>query len=84
MEIEDMPRDIRNIAEYIGDKAAKRLCKEFGGTSIYFPTKQTPKSILRKIQKHYTGDNVNEVCRKVGVSRVTVFKYLNKKTGGEK
>lgn len=83
LDIKDMPEDIQHLASIVGDEKAKKICKEFGGTSIYFPAKPNKKSIINVIKKQFTGSNVNEISRLLGVSRSTIFKYLNYKEGGK-
>lgn len=50
--ISDLPEQFTNIANKIGIEHTKELFKEFGGTSVYFPT--VKKSInLQGIEKLY-------------------------------
>lgn len=68
--ISDLPEQFTNIAKKIGIENTKELFREFGGTSVYFPTQKTvyKNARDREIIKNFTGFNEKELAIKYNMS----------------
>jgi len=78
MAMEDMPETFRQIAEIIGKRNCRKLMLEFAGATIYFPSKLPTETISKYIQANFTGDNVPELARELGISRTSVYSHLQR------
>lgn len=78
-EIDDLPENLRHMAEIIGLHSTKKLMIEFAGTDFKFPVHYPPAIIKSYLRAHYNGKNARALGNKLGVSRQTVFRYLNEK-----
>jgi len=79
VEIQDLPEQFQQIAEVIGFHSTKKLMVEMAGTTIKFPVHYPPAIIKRFIHTNYNGKNVMELAARLGMTRQTIFKYLNSK-----
>ena len=78
-EIDDLPEDLRLVAEIIGLFQTKKLMVELSGTTLKFPKNYPPAISKKHIIANYKGDNINSIARELGVSRSTIYNYLSKK-----
>lgn len=80
LKISDLPPQFENIAQELGIERAKLLFKEFGGTSVYFPTeKMIYKGARdRDIIANYNGFNHKELAIKYNMSESYVRAIINK------
>lgn len=68
--------DMESIEFSIGPENARKLQNDLGGTSVYIP-KRNRKQIADIVRKSYNGKNASQIARKLGISRSTVYNYLN-------
>lgn len=70
LKISDLPPQFESIAMKVGMDITKMLFKEFGGTSVYFPTeKMIYKDVRdREIIEKFNGFNVKELASKYNMS----------------
>ena len=70
LKISDLPLQFENIAIEIGIDKIKALFKEFGGTSVYFPTEKMiyKEARDREIRSKYNGFNIKELAIKYNMS----------------
>ena len=67
----------------IGFDAFVKLCKEYGGTSIYIPKYETmsrgfkQKLVLEEFDKGILG--IKEITLKYGISERTMYRYINER-----
>ena len=84
LRISDLPPQFENIARELGIERAKLLFKEFGGTSVYFPTEKMiyKEARDREIISEYNGFNIRYLASKYNMSEGYV-RYIirEKKTG---
>ena len=68
--ISDLPEQFTNIATKIGLENTKELFKEFGGTSVYFPTIKKVNKLARdrEIVSNFNGFNTKELALKYDMS----------------
>jgi len=78
-EIDDLPEQLQHIADVIGLHLTKKMMMEFSGAMIKFPVHWPPGVIKRFISLNYNGKNANELAARLGMSRQTIFNYLNEK-----
>lgn len=85
---DDLPEDLRDVADAIGIEAMRALILRFHGERIYLPFPQRIESlVVRFIRKNYRADdsgstNVRELAREVGMSVAYVKGVLRLPTGG--
>jgi len=74
--IDDLPEDLRWIAERLGVKAAWGLAVCFSGTYFYIP--KTINNALKKryCQLNYDGHNARRLAILMEVSEPTVYKWV--------
>lgn len=70
--------DLSKLANIIGLEAVLKICKEMGGSGIYFPKYH---SVIRKfrnrmILSEFNGSNQNELANKYGVSKAWIYEIL--------
>ncbi len=80
LKISDLPPQFENIAIELGIDKVKALFKEFGGTSVYFPTeKMIYKGVRdREIMAEYNGFNHKELAIKYNMSESYIRSIINK------
>ena len=80
LKISDLPPQFENIAKKLGIERAKLLFKEFGGTSVYFPTEKMiyKEARDREIISQYNGFNHKELAIKYNMSESYIRAIINK------
>ncbi len=80
LKMSDLPPQFENIAIEIGIDRVKALFKEFGGTSVYFPTEKMiyKDARDREIIEEFNGFNVKELASKYRMSESYVRAILRK------
>lgn len=80
LKISDLPPQFENIATELGIDNVKALFKEFGGTSVYFPTEKMiyKESRDRSIMADYNGFNHKELAVKYNMSESYIRAIINK------
>lgn len=70
LKISDLPPQFESIAMKVGMDITKMLFKEFGGTSVYFPTEKMiyKDARDREIIEKFNGFNVKELARNYNMS----------------
>ena len=80
LKMSDLPPQFENIAIEIGIDRVKALFKEFGGTSVYFPTEKMiyKDARDREIIEEFNGFNVKELASKYRMSESYVRSIIRK------
>ena len=80
LKISDLPLQFENIAIEIGIDKIKALFKEFGGTSVYFPTEKMiyKEARDREIRSKYNGFNIKELAIKYNMSESYIRAIINR------
>lgn len=80
LKISDLPPQFENIAIELGIDNIKALFKEFGGTSVYFPTKKMiyKEARDREIISEYNGFNHKELADKYNMSESYIRAIINR------
>lgn len=80
LKISDLPLQFENIAIELGIDKMKALFKEFGGTSVYFPTEKMiyKEARDREIISKYNGVNIKELAAKYNMSESYIRAIINK------
>ena len=80
LKMSDLPPQFENIAMEIGIDRVKALFKEFGGTSVYFPTEKMiyKEARDRDIIEEFNGFNVKELASKYRMSESYVRAIIRK------
>ena len=80
LKISDLPPQFENIAMEIGIDKVKALFKEFGGTSVYFPTEKMlyKDARDREIIKNFNGGNIKELACRYKMSESYVRSIIRK------
>lgn len=80
LKMSDLPPQFENIAMEIGIDRVKALFKEFGGTSVYFPTEKMiyKEARDREIIEEFNGFNVKELASKYRMSESYVRAIIRK------
>lgn len=80
LKMSDLPPQFENIAMEIGIDRVKALFKEFGGTSVYFPTEKMiyKEARDREIIEEFNGFNVKELASKYRMSESYVRTIIRK------
>lgn len=81
--LDDLQEQHREYARIIGIDNLLKLADTFGGTSIYIPQKREliKNKIYAAIYNEFDGANLPELTQKYGVSKSTVYKIVQDKTG---
>ena len=81
--LEDLQEQHRQYAEIIGIENLLRLADVYGGTSIYIPQRRelVKNRIYNMIYKEFDGSNIEQLTRKYGVSKSTIYKIVQDKIG---
>ena len=79
VELNDIPENMHNMYEIVGEKSFVELSRMYGGQVMYFPTY---KSIIRAgrnrdIIKRYNGVNARGLAFEYGVSVNQIRKLVN-------
>ncbi|MBS1562557.1 MAG: hypothetical protein JSS89_13200 [Bacteroidetes bacterium] len=86
LEVEDLPDDLRTVAEACGIDVVKSLLIHHGGATIYVPqVTKMPELIRRYLLARYDGRNAADIARDLHVSHRYVKKQvtmLHRKRGG--
>ncbi|MCU9816575.1 Mor transcription activator family protein [Paraclostridium sp. AKS73] len=80
LKMSDLPPQFENIAIEIGIDRVKALFKEFGGTSVYFPTEKMiyKEARDREIIEEFNGFNIRELASKYRMSESYVRAIIRK------
>ena len=80
LKISDLPPQFENIAIELGIDKIKALFKEFGGTSVYFPTEKMiyKEARVREIISQYNGFNHKELAAKYNMSESYIRAIINR------
>ena len=80
LKISDLPLQFENIAIELGIDKMKALFKEFGGTSVYFPTEKMiyKEARDREIMSKYNGVNIKELAVKYNMSESYIRAIISK------
>ncbi len=80
LKISDLPEQFENIAQELGIEKVKALFKEFGGTSVYFPTEKMiyKEARDRDIIAHHNGFNHKELAIKYNMSESYIRTIIGK------
>ena len=80
LKISDLPLQFENIAIELGIDKMKALFKEFGGTSVYFPTEKMiyKEARDREIISKYNGVNIKELAVKYNMSESYIRAIISK------
>jgi Mor family transcriptional regulator len=84
LKISDLPPQFENIAVKLGIDITKVLFEEFGGTSVYFPTKKMiyKEARDRDILSGFNGFNIKELANKYNMSESYVRAIIRQKKAG--
>ena len=84
LKISDLPPQFENIANRLGIEKVKWLFEEFGGTSVYFPTKKMiyKESSDREIFNEFNGFNIKELASKYNMSESYIRAIIRQKKAG--
>lgn len=76
----DLPDDLAEIRNALGDDVIRYLIEFWGGTSIYVPSLARLKIAIRDraILQEYDGTNEAEIVRAYGVSRRSLRRLVGK------
>ena len=80
LKISDLPTQFENIALELGIDSIKALFREFGGTSVYFPTEKMIYKCARDraIISEYNGFNHKDLAVKYNMSESYIRAIINK------
>ncbi|MBN8049135.1 DNA-binding protein [Paraclostridium bifermentans] len=80
LKISDLPPQFESIAMKVGMDITKMLFKEFGGTSVYFPTEKMiyKDARDREIIEKFNGFNVKELASNYNMSESYVRAIIRK------
>jgi len=79
--LEDMPGDMRLVAESLGIETAINLMREFAGVTFSVPRLGFKKFMSRYIISNYTGSNARQLALKFGVTERTIYEILKNEKG---
>ncbi|MGL5713575.1 MAG: Mor transcription activator family protein [Paraclostridium sp.] len=80
LKISDLPSQFENIAIELGIDKIKALFREFGGTSVYFPTEKMiyKEARDREIMADYNGFNHKNLAIRYNMSESYIRAIINK------
>lgn len=80
LKISDLPPQFEDIANEIGIDNAKILFREFGGTSVYFPTEKMvyKEARDREILAEFNGGNIKDLASKYNMSESYIRSIINR------
>ena len=72
------PESYNTIVEIIGEPAARTLCEELGGDTIYLPKPESLDAAdkAERIRAEYTGTNIKELALKYNLTRMRVHQLV--------
>lgn len=81
--LDDLQEQHRRYAEIIGIENLLALADEYGGTSIYIPQRRELEKnrIYNQIYREFDGGNMDQLTRRYGVSKSTIYKIVQDKLG---
>ena len=84
LRVSDLPSQFESIAIEIGIDKIKALFREFGGTSVYFPTEKMiyKEARDREIISEYNGFNHKELAIKYNMSESYIRVIINRHKKG--
>ena len=84
LRVSDLPVQFENIALELGIDKMKLLFKEFGGSSVYFPTEKMiyKEARDREILSEYNGFNVRYLASKYNMSEGYIRTIIREKKTG--
>ena len=76
----DLPGVLAEIAQLVGEEAARRIGGAFAGCRLDIPSARTQTLAERdeEIQRRFNGANLSELARAFGLSRMQVYRILKK------
>lgn len=79
--LEDISNSYKEIAEIIGIEAFIKLCRVYGGSSMYFPTARAVLKPIRdkNIKKEFNGSNLRALSLKYDICETQIRKILFKR-----
>lgn len=65
-----LPESYQGLVEVVGEEAADKLCRMYGGESLYIPKADTIEAVARraKIISEYNGGNIKALAAKYGLT----------------
>lgn len=74
-----------DVAKAFGAELAQLLANDWGGQQIYFPkgTFLQAEKLHRDVWDAYNGNNINELVKRFGISRVWVYKIVARQRAAE-
>lgn len=83
LQLEDLQEQHRQYAQIIGIDNLLKLADEYGGTSIYIPQRRELEKnrIYNQIYREFDGSNMDQLIRRYGVSKSTIYKIVQDKLG---
>lgn len=81
--LDDLQEQHRQYAEVIGIDNLLRLSDTYGGTSIYIPQRREllKNRTYNAIYREFDGSNVDQLVKKYGVSKSTIYKIVGDRLG---
>ena len=81
IELDDVPFDLREMVEFIGMDNFIKVCRFYGGRSVYVPLYKNLliKDRNRRIIAEYNGKNLDELRLKYSMSNSQLKRVLNSK-----
>jgi len=75
---DDLPESWQTIADAIGLVTVLKLCKDFGGTSVYVPKLESivAPAKRRVILKEFDGNNHKELATRFSLSQRNVYEIV--------
>lgn len=77
IKIEDLPGDVRWIAESLGVETTVRLILEFSGICLYIPKSAKRLLLQRYVQLAYDGTNTKRLAVELDVSDNTIQRWAH-------
>ncbi len=76
--MENIPEELKPVAEIIGIDKLVELSTFLGGAQFYIPTKKNliKKAVYTAIKKEFNGANARELTRKYGISERTIYRII--------
>ncbi len=84
--MDDLEEQYRMIAQVVGLDGLRRLCDQFGGSSIYIPQRRKIIENRREtaIYREYDGGNIKQLAAKYEVSESTVYNIVRDRLATKK
>lgn len=83
LSLDDLQEQHRQYAEVIGIDNLLKLSDMYGGTSIYIPQRRElmKNRIYNAVYREFDGGNVDQLVKKYGVSKSTIYKIVGDRIG---